>query len=204
MIVSMWPRTRSDGSRLPTGPAGPCPSGFLEPLGRGAQVIERLRATDEGARWLRELGDTEVRLCFGTIDVPVVSEDRALLLDARADDAETAARAGHLIAHVVRGMPFPARVSADADCAAVVDGALAAEAQAYAVELRLRRALGVAGGRYEFEQAFWAAGDAGEAQILRYLREHPDGGPGLDGLGTAYRQRCDIARAEARRDGMDR
>ncbi len=182
---------------LPTGPAAPCPPGFLEPLGRSGAVLARLRATDEGARWLGELGQTEIRLCFGAVDVPVVSEDRVLMLDARADDVETAARVGHLVAHVVRGMPFPAEVLPDADCDAVVERALAAEAQAYGLELRLRRALGLSEPRYEFEPAFHAGG--GEATILGYLREHPEGGPNVDGLATAYRERCEVERAEAAR-----
>lgn len=201
VLMSVWPRARTDGTALPTGPAGPCPHGLVESLGRAARVVAALRATDEGARWLRRLGQTEVRLCFGAVDVPVVTEDRALLLDARTDDAECAARVGHLVAHVVEGMPMPARIEADADCPALVDRALVAEAEAYAVELRLRRALGLTEPRYEFEADFHASPQQGEATILAYLRAHPEGGPGLDGLGAAYAQRCAMAagdRASAR------
>lgn len=179
-------------------PAPPCPAGFLDQIGRGDRLRRLLGSTEEGRALLERVRATEVRICFGPIDVPVVTDDRVLLLDSRGDDAELAARTGHLLAHVADGAPFPAAIPADADCEHVVRDALAREAAAYALEIRLRRELGVAGRRYAFEDAYVAT-DAGERAILAYLVAHPEGGPGLDPLGSAYRQRCEVGRAAAAR-----
>ncbi len=83
------------------------------------------------------------------------------------------------------------------DCDAQVDEALALEARALALELRLRRALGVTSRRlpYAFEDGFWSAPAAGrERLVLDYLRAHPDGAPGLDGLASGYARRCRAGR----------
>ncbi len=186
----------SSDEAVARGPAPPCPYEFVEHLGQSERLRRLLLSTGEGRALLDALGSTEVRFCFGTIEVPVLSDDRLLLLDARAEEAEAAARAGHLLHHVVHGSPFPAEVAAGARCDEVVRGALAAEARAYALEVRLRRALGVTGHRYEFEAAYVAT-EAGERAILDYLVAHPTGGPGLDPLGAAYHQRCEVARSEA-------
>lgn len=187
----------SDGEgAVARGPAPPCPYEFVEHLGRSDRLRRVLGSAAEGRALLDALGPTEVRFCFGSIEVPVLSDDRVLLLDANAEEAEAAARAGHLLHHAVHGSPFPPSVAAGASCDDVVRGALAAEARAYALEVRLRRALGVTGHRYAFEAAY-VANEAGERAILDYLVAHPEGGPGLDPLGAAYRQRCELARSEA-------
>jgi hypothetical protein len=192
VLSLVWPRGEGAGERpaLPDGPAPPCPFGYVDHVGRKESLLALLNATDEGRRIVSSLGASEVRFCFGRIDVPVVSEGRLLLLDQSADDAPLAARTAHLFLHIVNGPPVPDEIARGADCDAIVDRALHAEARAYAVEVRLRRELGVAGVRYEFEPAFWASED-GERTIYEYLVAHPDGGPGLDALGTAYRQRCE-------------
>lgn len=187
----------SDDEAVARGPAPPCPHEFVEQLGRSDGLRRLLASVEEGAALLDALGSTEVRFCFGTIEVPVLSDDRVLLLDAGADEAETAARAGHLLHHAVYGSPFPAEVAPDASCDDVVRGALAAEARAYALEVRLRRALGVEGRRYAFEAAYVPT-EAGERGIFEYLLANPTGGPGLDPLGAAYRQRCEVARRAPR------
>lgn len=192
VFAIVWPRG-GDAPRGFEGPAPPCPAGFLDQLGRAEALRAALDGTEEGRALLDALGARQVGWCFGVIDVPVVQDDRVLLLDRRQDDPELAARAGHLLHHVVHGTPMPDTVEPDADCGAVVREALAREARAYALELRLRRALGVEGARYEFEAPFLAArAEDGEALILEYLLAHPEGGPGLDGLGAAYRQRCEV------------
>ena len=83
------------------------------------------------------------------------------------------------------------------DCDAQVDEALRQEARALSLELRLRRALGGVERRipYAFEDDFWRAPPEGrEPLVLDYLRAHPDGGPGLDALGSGYARRCREAR----------
>jgi len=136
-------------------------------------------------------------VCFGPAPVSVVTHDGALLIDARLDEGEAAARAGHLATHLSDGLiPSPTRGD---DCAAYVDRALHAEARALALELRLRRAF--AGPRrvtYEIEAPFWAAPAASrEALIVDYLRAHPDGAPGIDALASGYARRCERAQIPA-------
>lgn len=187
----VWPRTQA-GRALPTGPAAPCPAGFVDQVGHADLLRARLRSTDEGRQLLDALGETEVRYCFGDADVPMITDERVLVLDRDMDDAELAARTGHLLDHVVHGSPFPAEVPPGADCDALVRSALEAEARAYALELRLRRALGVGTARYAFEPEAARASDPAEV-ILAYLLAHPEGGPGLDALGAGYRMRCERA-----------
>ncbi|MCB9597970.1 MAG: hypothetical protein H6719_34960 [Sandaracinaceae bacterium] len=180
-----------------TTPAPPCPFGFVDNVGDAERIREQLRAVPEGAELLGALR-REVRFCFGTIDVPVVTEGRLLVLDARASVPEQAARVGHLLHHVTEGMPFPDDVPADADCDAILETAIEREAEAYALEVRLRQAVDLDPDRYEFEPAARrASGRAQVALVERYLREHPSGAPNMDPLIAGYRQRCEVERAEA-------
>ncbi len=186
-----WPR---GDAPIATGPAPPGPSAFFDQPGRADALRARLGTTEEGRALLEALGPTDVRWCFGAIERPVVQDDRVLLLDRDMDEAELAARAGHLLHHVVHGAPLGA-IDRHTDCERAVRQALEREAQAYALELRLRRALGVPTARYEFEAPFFAADPAdGERLVLDYLLTHPEGGPGIDGLARAYRERCDRGR----------
>ncbi len=192
--ASIWKSARESAERDDT-PAPPCPPMFFERVGDGERIRERLRALPEGAALLDALR-VEVRFCFGTIDVPVVSEGRVLVLDARAERPEQTARVGHLLHHVVHGLPFPNEVPAGADCDALIETAIAREAEAYALEARLRRAQDLAPDRYEFEPDLWAAPEADRVELVaRYLREHPTGAPNMDPLVAGYRQRCEVERA---------
>lgn len=178
-------------------PAPPCPEGFVDRVGDAERIREGLRAIPEGAALLDALR-VEVRFCFGEIDVPVVSEERLLVLDGRAPRLEQIARSGHLLHHVTEGMPFPSTIAADADCDAILERAIDEETEAHAVEVRLRRALGLAPDRYEFEPDFWAAPEARRAGVIeRYLREHPSGGRNVDPLIAGYTQRCEVERRQA-------
>jgi hypothetical protein len=194
------PRPASEAPAASAAPAPPCPFGFVDRPGRSAALVRRLQGTTRGAALLERLGETELRYCFGAPEGSSVTESRVLLLDADAPADALAARAGHLIHHVVHGPPFPDAVPADADCEAVVEAALEAEAAGYALELALRRELGLARPRYPFERDFWAAAeDEREAVIADYLRDHPDGGPNVTGLAAGYRERCEVERARAGR-----
>lgn len=189
VVIVMVVTSIHDAHTIASGPAAPCPPGFVEQLGRGDALRARLRSTAEGSALLDVLGDTEVRFCFGEIEVSSIAEGRALVLDRDMDEAELAARVGHLLDHVVHGSPFPSELDHDADCDRVVHDAMVAEARAYAIEVRLRRALDVPGVRFEFEAEAARARDP-EAVVLAYLLAHPDGGPGLDALAAGYYQRC--------------
>ncbi len=193
-VVVMVVRPGHDGGPgLPTGPAGLCPEGFFDRIGRAELVRQRLRETTRGRALLDALGDTEVRYCFGRIEVSSIAEGRVLVLDESAADVELAARVGHLLDHVVHGPPFPAEIDRGADCDRVVERALQQEARAYVLEVELRRELGITGQRYEFEAELAHAADPAGV-VLEYLRAHPDGGPGLDALGAGYRLRCERER----------
>jgi len=185
--------TTPGGAAFDDTPAPPCPAGFVEAVGERARVEERLRSTDEGAALLDAL-PVNVRYCLGEIDNPVVSDGRLLVLDERVERPERAARVGHLLHHVVHGLPLPDPLPEHPDCEALVETALDREAEAYALEATLRAAFEVPPTRYEFEPEVRAAeGDARVAIVRRYLAEHPDGAQNVDPLGTAYRQRCDDA-----------
>lgn len=185
---------------LPTGPAGPCPYGFVDRPSQGDAIREGLARIDETRSLVERLGATEVRFCFGPVDVPVLADGRVLLVDERASEAEQAARSAHLLHHIVEGAPFPESIPADADCDAVVRRAIDLEARAYVLEILLRRRFELATPRYEMESAFWAAPEAEREGLVRdYLLEHPDGATNLEPLASGYRERCEVERARARR-----
>lgn len=181
-----------------------CPAGFAADEARARRTEERLRATSEGARLLERARGRETLVCFGPTDVSAITTTGMILLDARPGEAEIAARLGHLLLHAVDGLPMaePIKASDARDCYARVREALALEARAFALELRLRRELGVGAGEeprtvpYEFEEPFWQAEpEAREPLVLRYLEEHPHGGPGVDAIAAGYASRCAEERA---------
>lgn len=186
------------GTAPPLGPAPPCPQGFVDRPAEGTRMMARLRTTADGRELLDAL-EAEVRWCFGAMPVPAVTQDRVLMMDADAPFDDAVARAGHLLHHVHAGMPFPSEIGADTECDAVVEEAIEREAVAYALELRLRRALEITTARYEFEGTFWQTAEGEQSALIeRYLLEHPDGALHIDPLVAGYRQRCEMERARAR------
>ncbi|UQA62587.1 hypothetical protein [Polyangium aurulentum] len=136
------------------------------------------------------------RVCFGPAAVSALTSEGVIMLDASLGEGEAAARLGHLSMHVARGSPLVLPEDRGG-CDAAVERALAAEADALALELRLRRALGVTSPKipYAFEEEHWRAEpEARTPLVLAYLRAHPDGAPGLDALGAGYARRCREAR----------
>lgn len=189
-----------DAPALPTGPAGPCPYGYVDRPSQGDAIRAGLAELEETRELMTRLGTTEVRFCFGPIDVPVLADGRVLLVDERVSEAEQAARSAHLLHHLVVGAPFPETIPRDADCDAVVARAIDAEARAYVLEIRLRRRFELPEPRYEMEPAFWAAAEGEREALVRdYLLAHPDGAPNLEPLASGYRQRCEVERARAGR-----
>jgi hypothetical protein len=125
--------------------------------------------------------------CFGPQSE--LREDGPLILDETLADDEAAARAGHLLLHLLIP-PWPASQAA---CDERVQAALEAEAHAISLELELRQALAVESPKVDYAftaQHQQAAPDQRIALVARYLRQYPDGAPGVPGLASAYAQRC--------------
>jgi len=170
----------------------PCPARFAADGAHAARLLDRLRETPDGAALLALLpAAPSPRICFGPVAVSSITTESVVLLDRDLGEPEAAARLGHLLAHAASGLPMAHPRAAD--CDAQVEEALSREAGALALELRLRRALGVSERRlpYAFEDDFWRTpAVAREALVLDYLHTHPDGAPGLDGLASGYARRC--------------
>ena len=174
----------------------PCPSGTWPDEARERAIEARLASVAEGRTLLDAQQDRVARVCFASASsASVVTHDRVVILAQGLEEAEAAARLGHLLVHLRDGLPIDA-VSASlapAACDAAVDRALALEARAYVAEVALQDELGAHPRMlaFEFGDALRAAsGDAREGIVLAYLREHPTGGQGIDGLAEAYRARC--------------
>jgi hypothetical protein len=173
----------------------PCPDGTHADEGRAAAIAERLGTVSEG-RALLALRDRVRAICFGDrTSASVITSEHVVVLNDALEEAEAAARLGHLLVHVRDGLPIDV-VSSGLDpaaCDAAVDRALTLEARAYVVEVSLQDALGAHPTLLAFELAGdlrAASPDARESIALRYLRAHPSGAPGIDGLADAYRARC--------------
>ncbi len=190
VFVSAW-RSR-DAESMATIPAPPCPFGGIDQTSRSDGLRHALQATSEGTALLEALENQEVRVCFSDEErFGVVSDERVVLLPADASDPVLASRLGHLLDHVVNGMPFPASPRPGANCDALIETALSREARAYRLEVRLRRSLGDVSPRYEFEaDMLRAPEEERDGIVTAYLRAHPDGAPNLDALVTGYRSRC--------------
>jgi hypothetical protein len=175
-----------------------CPTGTRPDQDRQARVANQLRV---GLARLSDRADAQQLArawregeawCFGQRSE--VQEGGPLFLDATVDDGETAARAGHLLLHRLVAAPWPRMP--DLPCDQRVRQALAAEGRALALELELRRVLGVTRARISYAVAADSEGVFGAAAIEAVLASHPEGAPGVPALGQAYAQRC---RQEARK-----
>ncbi len=171
--------------------SGPrCPPLLAVNADRAGRLWDRLDDAPDGAALITRASSLPL-VCFGQVDLSVVTTEGIVLFDKTLDDDEGAARLGHLLAHIVDGMPMAN--PRDADCEAQVNDALHLEAKTLSLELRLRRDLHVRAKRqvYEFEDRYWATEEPIREQFLwDYLRDHPDGGPGLDALANGYAKRC--------------
>jgi hypothetical protein len=125
--------------------------------------------------------------CFGQHSE--VQENGVLSLDESLAGDEAAARAGHLLLHLIVP-PWP---DSQAPCPERVNAAVEAEARALSLELALRDVLGVSAPKvaYAFaDEHRQAAPDQRVALIARFLRQYPNGAPGVPDLAGAYAQRC--------------
>lgn len=174
-------------------PVATCPAGTDADAARASAIETRLASVSEG-RALLGSRDRVAAICFGD-GASVITSDHVVLLARTLEEGEAAARLGHLLVHARDGLPIDvihAGVS-ESDCDAAVDRALALEARAYVTEVALQDALHAQPSVLAFEFASdvrTSTPDAREPLVLAYLRAHPTGAPGIEGLAAAYRARC--------------
>jgi transcriptional regulator of met regulon len=168
-----------------------CPTGKPDPA--RTQRVRSLLAEAPAGRRLLERAPAPLHLCFAQVAVPTITAERAVTLDEREDDAENAARLAHLLLHAIEGAPLPDDIDRSRPCSALVRDAIKAEAKAHALELQLRRELGVTRPRraYAFERDYWHAPAERRIEVVEsYLWSHPRGGAGLPGFVDELTQRC--------------
>ncbi len=179
-----------------------CGHGQQEDPARAVRIRALLAGVEAGrGLWARAPG--RLRICFIETGIASLSTDGVITLDRRAGDAECAARLGHLLLHAIDGAPLPAAIPPSRSCDLAVRHALEAEARAHALELTLRRQLGVPPRTgHPFEAAFWAAPAGRRVELLRaHFVAHPEGGPGLPGYVNAYTRRCREMKQESKEEG---
>ena len=122
-------------------PRGPsCPEGTVRDAGRLERLHQRL-FTDPDARALVVATHGRYVVCFGDGIEPGVDARHRVRLDRGQDDRSSAAKLGHLLVHVRRGLPF---VDGDTrPCAERLARARTLEEAAHDQESRLRRRFGL-------------------------------------------------------------
>ena len=161
---------------------------------RAGAVRTQLESVPEGRALLSNAALDVARICFAD-DGPGVlvhGGTPAVVLSRRADANENAARLGHLLRHRLDGPPLSIMGGAG-DCDARVLAALTAEARGHAVEIRLRRALGVhsLGTVLPFEAALRSVSPAEQTRgILDFLLRNPNGTRSVPPFGADFRRGC--------------
>jgi len=127
----------------------------------------------------------------------VVRSDGVFVLPATWEDAEVAARLGHLLLHRIEGPPLPDSIPEDADCSLLVQRAVRAEVEAHLLEASLRRELEVTRARdaLAFEAALWDAPPGERASVVERFLTTSQTRPSL---AAQYEQRCRTAQREAK------
>lgn len=126
--------------RAPSGPA--CLRGSARDDERLVRLQQRL-GDDPDARSLIIATQGRYVVCFGDAVEPGVDPQHRLLLDADQDDARAAAKLGHLLMHVSRGLPFDD--DGRGPCAERLARARELEQDAHALESRLLQRSGLPG-----------------------------------------------------------
>jgi len=180
-----------------TRPALPaCPTGLRADRARAAQLVALTRSTSEGGALITR-APQPLQICFADEGTGVVRSDGVFVLAATGDARLAAARLGHLLHHQIEGVPLHEPLAPDRSCTDLVAEAMVAEAQAHALEIRLRRELGLADPLWseELEAEFWAAPRAAQFDLVHRFLTGADGRPGAPNLEHAYTQRCNSLRA---------
>ncbi len=172
-----------------------CPEGYTFSAEKSAAILTALKLTGEGKRLLGRVDDT-VQLCFGAPDTPSMLSSGVMLLKSGTETAEDAARVAHLLVHRVEGPPFDAPAIGSRACDDLVNVAIKKEARAFAMEIRVREALGVVTPLrvYGFEPEVYRKNDAERAAFIeRFLLEHPVGSQNVVGYVRLYGKLCERA-----------
>jgi hypothetical protein len=176
--------------------AGECAGELHANMARAERVVAQLGSASEGRRLL-ERAPQPLNLCFGDEDPGVVRSDGVFVLPAGWEDAEVAARLGHLLLHRIEGPPLPDSIPKDADCSALVQRAVRAEVRAHLLEAKLRRELEVTRARpaLAFEAKLWAQASAERTRLVeQFLTQDRD----RPSLAAQYERRCRTAQREAK------
>jgi hypothetical protein len=175
---------------------GNCPDQLDADLARAERVVAHLGSVAEG-RTLLEQVQQPLNLCFTEEALGVVRSDGVFVLPATWEDAEVAARLGHLLLHRIDGPPLPDSIPKDADCSVLVQRAVRAEVEAHLLEATLRRELGVKRARdaLAFEATLWDAASPHRAVVVERFLTATQARPSL---AAQYEQRCLAARREVK------
>ncbi len=175
------------------GGAPACPEGTRSDDARALEIRTRLASVVGGAELVRDAVARVRAICFApATSASVIDDTFVVILQSDLEPGEAAARLGHLLVHVRDGLP--SALLHGPDCGSAVERALAREATAYVREVALQAELGAAPRALAFEFAadvLAAAPERREPIVLDYLRAHPGGAPGIDGLAAGYRARCE-------------
>ena len=120
-------------------PANECPPGYAIDPARTKRLHARLRSDAEATRLL-EATKGQHPTCYGPIDDSAVDERGRLLIRSDQSDSVAAARAAHLLKHLVDGSPFDPKSTEP--CAQQLARARGREEQAHGLERRLRQRFG--------------------------------------------------------------
>jgi hypothetical protein len=183
IVMSLSLIGAAGGSPDPSG--GECPQGFATDQRRAHAILGELDRVNAAA----STSISADRMCFGEVNISLITDDGVMLLNRDADDRRGAARVAHLASHLAQRSRFdPTKRSSD--CDAWVDDVLHAEAEAFAIELDVARKLDV-----ELPYAFAHSSTSShreslEASIYAFLRSHPNGDANVEPLARGYDERC--------------
>jgi hypothetical protein len=129
--------------------AGAAPDGGCRTQGEDdpvrARRVRDLLATTETGRRLLAGPPGRLPIRFRHAPEPVITTDGTILLDPCMEDAASAARLGHLLQHAADGAVLPPGPRRSLDGGSWTDDPAGAEARAIAVEIEVRRTLGIKG-----------------------------------------------------------
>jgi hypothetical protein len=121
-----------------------CPDGTATDRKRSQTIFARLRAREEGRKLVAGLrrGPT---ICYGDVREGILRSDGVLVLQRDRGLPANAARLGHLIFHLVEGLPFDEAMARESElsCDALVKRAGEREKVSHDFENELRKAFGL-------------------------------------------------------------
>jgi hypothetical protein len=121
-----------------------CPEKAAPDRKRSEALLARLRTDESGKRMIASLA-RELTICYGEVREGVVQSDGVIVLQRDRPLPANAARLGHLILHLVAGLPLDetAARTSSLSCNELVKYAGEAEKRAHTFECELRKAFGL-------------------------------------------------------------